>query len=550
MHTAGPQTWRTMVYDSLGQARDEHRAEHTGHVGTPPVLLVQAWRYAYDDAGDLVGTSAARGCGENLVYDSLGRLVYEDPLRATATRAAYTPPSGGSAGFETYFTYDVPTLPGSQVDSAGKLTGAGDRATQTAIAYDARGRAVTVMRQLAAPNTSGTDLPFNSRYAPHWFREDRGPTTTQTASRPRRPALTQRGRPDDRAEPHESLHSRGTLREKASERSYGTLLKSAAFNPDGTQEQAVFGDAASTTIDFGYWTSGRLKNVHIHRPSGPWTSAAGYTPPPPFDLQGTLEDDLENALITYDNVGNLMVDHADSSTAQWPAEVLSPTRTMTYDDNYRVRSLSTAYGPTLGSDSFSYPPYAPEVAAGVNTFPPLVSDVKTRVQQQGFSYDWLGNTSASSDDQNAFVDRSLGAITNGANGAGPHQLTSATLGGSNATATYDASGNMLTLGITRPAPCTSECNTTYGYLWDGWSPARSATRSRSSSPAASCTSPRRYGRTRIPTEPAVSVYSRASRLTTLPTVRIRPMCSTLSTWRRPRSPTRTTTIRERRRPRR
>lgn len=33
-----------------------------------------AWRYAYNDAGDLVGTSDARGCGVNYHYDAAGNL--------------------------------------------------------------------------------------------------------------------------------------------------------------------------------------------------------------------------------------------------------------------------------------------------------------------------------------------------------------------------------------------------------------------------------------------------------------------------------------------
>jgi len=138
-----------------------------------------------------------------------------------------------------------------------------------------------------------------------------------------------------------------------------------------------------------------------------------------------------------------------------------------------VRSIVTGYGQsgvTAGGDSFSFPPYAPEAAAGSDMFPPPAPDVNTRVQLQGISYDWLGNTSSSSDDQNAFADRSLGTITNAGGGAGPNQLTSAALGPAGASATasakYDASGNLTSLSITRPAPCTSECDTTYYYAWD------------------------------------------------------------------------------------
>jgi hypothetical protein len=39
-----------------------------------PYLEVKAWHYAYDNAGNLVGTSDARGCGKNLFYAAWGVL--------------------------------------------------------------------------------------------------------------------------------------------------------------------------------------------------------------------------------------------------------------------------------------------------------------------------------------------------------------------------------------------------------------------------------------------------------------------------------------------
>ena len=106
-HTAGPETYsRGMAYDSLGRlvANFEPNTSNYGPAvgGVSPL---NEWRYAYDDAGDLVGTSDSRGCGENLAYDGLGRLINEDYSPCNSGQAAYT------QGYETFYTYDTPVLP-------------------------------------------------------------------------------------------------------------------------------------------------------------------------------------------------------------------------------------------------------------------------------------------------------------------------------------------------------------------------------------------------------------------------------------------------------
>jgi RHS repeat-associated protein len=472
-HTAASDTYtRWMEYDSLGRLTVNFEPNTSARVGMGTFSELVGWRYAYDDAGDLVGTSDSRGCGENLVYDSLGRLTNEDYSPCTPGQAEY------SSGYETFFTYDTApsAFAGSLGDSAGKLTSWGDRGSQTQINYGPRGRAVGVVRQLAAPNTTGTDLPFASRYAPHAFEriidyDDANRVATSTtgvdaaALGVSLPSLTNHYTP------------RGTI--GSIDGTYGTLLKSIAFNPDGTPQQEVLGDVAGTTVDFGYWPNSRLKTAHVHRAAGPWSSATGYAPPTSAQ-PNTLEDDLENVLVTYDGVGNPL-SIVDSSTAHWPAGALPASPSMTYDDNYRLRSVSTTYGPSGGGDSFSFPPYVSGSVAD-EMFPPLAPGVSTRVQNQGVTYDWLGNTTSSSDDQNAFADRSLGTITNGSSGAGPHQIRSAALGGSSATTAYDASGNLLSLHVVRAPPCESQCNTTYAYTWDELGQLSSASRSYATPP--------------------------------------------------------------------
>ena len=461
-HTAASDSYtRSMQYDSLGRLVYNQEPNTSKQIGTTGTY--NAWRYAYDDAGDLVGTSDARGCGKNLVYDALGRLTNEDYSPCLASQGPYT------SAYETSFTYDTPVLASAPTgDYAGKLTGAADRAAQTLITYDFRGRASSVQRQLAVPDSTGP-----TGYAPHWFQraityDDANRIFTSTSGAdPDVFGFTE----TPYLENHYS--ARGTL--ASIDGSYGTLLASISFNPDGTVRQEVLGDVAETTADYTYWLSGRLKTSHVHRPSGPWTTGAGYVPPS-STVPTTLEDDLSNVLIEYDNAGHpLLV--GDNSSAGWPTGALPASRNMTYDDNYRVRTISTGYGPTgLAGDSFAYPPFAPELAAGTDLFPPGAPGIASRVRTQSITYDWQGNTSSSYDDQNAFADRSLGVISNATQGAGPNQLTSAVLGGNTVSASYDASGNLLTLSVVRPAPCTQECNTQYQYTWDEVGNLSSATR--------------------------------------------------------------------------
>jgi RHS repeat-associated protein len=103
----------------------------------------------------------------------------------------------------------------------------------------------------------------------------------------------------------------------------------------------------------------------------------------------------------------------------------------------------------------------------------------SRIQGQSFAYDWLGNTTATSDDAGGFYDRSIGVITNGTATAGPYQLQSATnvptTGGSalasqgSLTVAYDLAGNMTSMAVTRSGACLPAgalCSQRYAYSWD------------------------------------------------------------------------------------
>ncbi len=89
-----------MRYDSLGRMvlnvepnTSKSFTTNLAVSATTSAEGLKAWRYAYDDAGDLVGTSDARGCGVNFDYDGAGRLLSEDYSPCEAHHELYSPPS-------------------------------------------------------------------------------------------------------------------------------------------------------------------------------------------------------------------------------------------------------------------------------------------------------------------------------------------------------------------------------------------------------------------------------------------------------------------------
>ena len=88
-HAGGESYRRTMVYDSLGRLVENDEPNTSFHVN-PQVQVPHEWMYAYDDSGRLVGTSDARGCGENITYDGLNRVTTEDYSPCTDSQLPYT----------------------------------------------------------------------------------------------------------------------------------------------------------------------------------------------------------------------------------------------------------------------------------------------------------------------------------------------------------------------------------------------------------------------------------------------------------------------------
>ena len=133
--------------------------------------------YAWDDNNRLVGTSDAQGCGKDVYYDALGRVVGEDFSPCRASQAPYTPADpGNAANFEVLNTYDTyepgqvaadATFADDPLLAAGRQVSAFDRGAHTRYSYDNRGRVRRVGRQVATPFSQ--QAGGVAAYAPHWY---------------------------------------------------------------------------------------------------------------------------------------------------------------------------------------------------------------------------------------------------------------------------------------------------------------------------------------------------------------------------------------------
>jgi RHS repeat-associated protein len=474
-HTAGTDSYsRSMSYDTLGRrvsTYEPNGSETT--VFTRPTFheTINEWRYAYNDAGQLVGTSDARNCGEILQYDPLGRLLGEDYAPCTSQQPTYTPANWSTgAGLETRFVYDTPEVTGQlAILYKGKLAASYDRASHTQVAVvDARGRTKAVNRQVAAP------IGSTSQYTPHYFTrslayDDANHIIGATTG-------AEVGELAAEAWVLTNYNVRGGVDQVTTSFGNGQLLNSRTFGPSGEALTSVFGDASNVTQDRTYNPDGTLARLHTHRNAGPWVAAtATYTPPAARNTAaiGELQDlnftNYDGAL----NPGTI----SDAATGGWPTGSLPVTRNLKYDDLNRLTSATIGYG-SGGTATDAYnKPYQPEIAKGDDSFPAAVAPPTTpttkyiRPTSQTFAYDFLGNITSSGDDQNISPDRSFGTATYPKLGGSfapsdGNLLTTATQNGTTISAYYDNAGNTTEVTVTHPTPCAGPCVTEYQYNWD------------------------------------------------------------------------------------
>src|SRR6266540_2838954 len=309
---------RWMRYDSQGRlvlnVEPNTSAGFNADPRTDP-STIQAWRYAYNDAGDLVGTSDARGCGTNYHYESAGRLTGEDYSPCLAAHGPYTPadPVAGT-GFEVLRRYDfgdADSPPPSEFACddrllLGRLASVSDRASKTVTCYDGRGRATTIAKRIAKPDATDG---LADRYAPRWYVRtaafDGGDRPTIETTGAKVPELLGLGNASQVAT---SYTRRGSVKDVRG--SYGTLVAKIIKDADALTQEIQYGDLTGTTTSFSYDNRRRLSSVQTYRgPPQLWTTSV---PLDPYDgdeqyaasNRGTFQLLLQDKDFVYDSVDN------------------------------------------------------------------------------------------------------------------------------------------------------------------------------------------------------------------------------------------------------
>lgn len=439
---------RTMRYDTLGRLVLNAEPNAGSNL-----------RYAWDVAGRLVGTSDARGCGVNLYYDGLNRVVGEDYSPCLTTHRAYSAPDlANGTGLEVFNRYDqyepaqVKREPGFEDDerfALGRLVSIADRGGRARFSYDSRGLVRRISRLPVAPTVARGSLEPRS-YSSRWFTSrmdfDLADKLTRRTSGVDLPEFLVAGRSEEfyAYSPTGDIASIGTT--------YGTLIESVDRDAYDAARQVVLGDSRKSVLrtEFDQW-----RRPAVYQLIAP---AKGAEPPIGF---------FDFRFTKYDDVGNLL--EAGDQRIPWtplPASAAPITRqTLEYDNLYRLTKATNSYRTANGASPWASP-YAFENNAQ-DSGPVPLKDLSTRVRDQQFAYDGLGNITRNTDDQQATFDRSLaGAVAFGPADSGPNQVRNA----QGVSASYDRSGNLVELKIARdgvcPTPRGSACAQWFILDWD------------------------------------------------------------------------------------
>jgi RHS repeat-associated protein len=191
-----------------------------------------------------------------------------------------------------------------------------------------------------------------------------------------------------------------------------------------------------------------------------WSHPIGsYVPPQPGDFTNQLL--LSDSILSYDAVGNPIAITDGRTESEWPPGAKPVSRAVRYDDLDRLLLVNYSY--PAGVDK-QVSPNAFE-AARSDRSPVPAAALPSRTLNQRFAHDWKGNLAASSDDLNAFYDRSLGALLFGGQGGQPDQLSP----NGPLSVAYDETGNLVNLVISRSARCDDpigRCSHRFVYDWD------------------------------------------------------------------------------------
>ncbi len=492
-----PDVVRWLRYDSLGRLVLNAEPNTTRGFTPDPnqdVETLAAWRYAYNDSGEFVGTSDARGCGVNYHYDAAGRLLATDRSPCALDHDPYTAPDLATGdGTESFIRYDRPDPDSASVrDDAGnalviqekyflgRVASVSSLGSKSVVSYDATGRVLGSARRIAKPGAPSRALA--SRYAPRWYVQ------TQTLDVLGRPLTATTGvttpallGADGTSELRFGYSKRGAAHRIDS--SYGLLLDRLIVEADGRLTSGRLGDGAKTERAYRYDARRRVRTAQTYRGAAELWSTTGtgsaYRPPGPSDPPTTqlLLEDLD---FDYDLVGNIVQTTDYRIPEEWPDTAKPVTKRYDYDDKYRLTRVRSEYP---AGNPWQSPYEAENEDPTLSPQPMPHAGFDTRVVEQTFSYDWLGNLARSGDDQGAFWDRSLGKTTTGSASDGPHQLRRAENRSVLKTAKtakspgeleveYDATGNVTSLVVHRDPkdgkclPEGASCWQRFSYTWD------------------------------------------------------------------------------------
>lgn len=483
--SGSPDVVRWFRYDSLGRlVQNAEPNSSVSFVADPqvPPNNIKAWRYAYNDAGDLVGTSDARGCGVNYTYDLAGRRTTEDYSPCRADQVAYIAPDFvNKVGIEILYTYDAADASlGTISDAAGKTfavsanlywgrpVSISDRGARTVVRYDALGRVTGNAKQIVKPGVAHHII--SQRYAPRWYITERlfdgGGRNVETSTGSTLPELMGSG---GKSVVTATYSGRGLPVRAGS--SYGNLVAGTVLDANGRVLSKTYGDGAGTQTTNSYDQLGRLSSTQTFRATPPLWSSAGYPAHGVSDKSQQLL--LQDADYTYDAVSNITELTDYRVTSEWPDRAKPVTRRFEYDDAYRLTRATYQY--PGGFDLWQSPYVAENSTPSITPKPAPHVAFDRRPLEQTYAYDHLGNISQSSDDAQGFYDRSLGAQSHGTPVAGPHRLAIASNRSTAPASTrkgdldtrYDAAGNLTDLTIRRDGACLQpSCWQRYSYSWD------------------------------------------------------------------------------------
>ncbi len=437
-HSNGSETYvRTMARDSLGRVVENNEPSS----GT--------WRYLYDSAGRLAGSADARGCGKDVSYDAMGRIVSEDYRPCDGTHAPYSEPKANGDGTEVFYVYDEPER--GQADGMGveywsrwigRLAAVHDRASHTQFAYDLRGRVTSVRRQIAYPGVPAEQL--SKRYATQWFEKhstwdesDRLVRETTGADEPR---LLQRMNGEAMLSSAVSYRYGQTGAMVGVDSSYGSLIDNVRRDLYGAATD-VYSATTNRIIARSEFDANHRLSKYTLTPS---TLSAG---------QPSV---LESYRVGYNVTDDPISISDDRVPTEWPIGAKPVSRTMQVDEAHRVTRVSYDHGGDLYRN-----PLEQEIAAKIAPNWRNTAAAK-RTTMQSIEYDWLGHPSRGTDSANRFSERAIGEMRFD----DKHRLIRAENAPHSLALTYDGAGNTQEVTTWKKAPPLLPQQFSFTFVWD------------------------------------------------------------------------------------